>query len=86
MTDRGWREVLVDVADDADTRHLRLVLAPGSTPASRVLLPIRLSGLPEAERAAHPRPLRGCLHTGSVYGAFEAGLYALALFWSGSGV
>lgn len=51
-TERGWRERLVDVAPDDDPRHLRLVLAPRETPASRLLLPRRLQGLPAASGGA----------------------------------
>ncbi len=54
-TERGWCECLVDVADDGDARHLRMVLAP-DTPAARMLLPLRLAGLPPAERARPPAP------------------------------
>ena len=56
-TERGWCERLVDVAEEGDARHLRLVLAPGATPASRLLLPLRLAGLPPAQRAAPRRAL-----------------------------
>ena len=49
-TSRGWRERLVDVSQDpADPHHLRLVLAPNETPASRLLLPPRLAGLTPAD-------------------------------------
>ena len=52
-TERGWREVLVDVFDHEVGGEapcaLRFVLAPGETPASRLLLPSRLKALdPEA--------------------------------------
>ena len=60
-TERGWCERLVDVAEEGDARHLRLVLAPGATPASRLLLPLRLAGLPPAQRAAPPGALPGVL-------------------------
>lgn len=33
-------------ADEADPHHLRMVLAPNDTPASKLLLPRRLKGLP----------------------------------------
>ena len=46
---RGWSEILVDIADDAEMLHLRNVLAPGPTPASRLLLPQRLDGLTDGE-------------------------------------
>ena len=46
QTDRGWRERLVDVAQEGDANHLRLVLAPQDTPASKLLLSRRLQGLP----------------------------------------
>lgn len=53
-TSRGWRERLVDVSDDpADPHHLRLVLAPNETPASKLLLPPRLAGLSPAESEHH---------------------------------
>ena len=49
-TSRGWRERLVDVSQDpTDPHHLRLVLAPNETPASKLLLPPRLAGLTPAE-------------------------------------
>ena len=45
-TSRGWRERLVDIAHDpGDAHHLRLVLAPNETPASKLLLPPRLAAL-----------------------------------------
>jgi len=47
MLGRGWRERLVDVTDDvSDPLHLRMVLAPNATPASKLLLPRRLQVLP----------------------------------------
>ncbi|CAL8464273.1 g3808 [Coccomyxa elongata] len=46
-TDRGWRERLVDVSEDEeDPLHLRMVLAPNQTPASKLLLQRRLEALP----------------------------------------
>lgn len=49
-TGRGWRERLVDVAQDpGDPHHLRLVLAPNETPASKLLLPLRLAALSPAK-------------------------------------
>ncbi len=44
-TTRGWSEVLVDVADDSGLLHLRNVLAPADTPASKLLLAPRLKSL-----------------------------------------
>ena len=45
-TSWGWRERLVDIAHDpGDAHHLRLVLAPNETPASKLLLPPRLAAL-----------------------------------------
>lgn len=38
-TERGWREVLVDV-DEEQTEQLRFVLAPSPTPASSTLLQV----------------------------------------------
>lgn len=54
-TSRGWRERLVDMSQDlGDPRHLRLVLAPNETPASKLLLPPRLAALspPESTSSA----------------------------------
>ncbi|CAK0783585.1 hypothetical protein CVIRNUC_006784 [Coccomyxa viridis] len=52
-TSRGWRERLVDIAHDpGDAHHLRLVLAPNETPASKLLLPPRLAALSPDERDA----------------------------------
>ena len=45
-TERGWCERLVDVASDDSPLHFRLVLAPGPTPASRLLVDRRLAVLP----------------------------------------
>ncbi|KAK9826002.1 hypothetical protein WJX74_004410 [Apatococcus lobatus] len=50
-TDRGWSEVLVDIANDEGLLHLRNVLAPGPTPASRLLLPPRLDSLHQGASA-----------------------------------
>uniref|UniRef100_A0A1D2AAG7 Protein arginine methyltransferase NDUFAF7 n=1 Tax=Auxenochlorella protothecoides TaxID=3075 RepID=A0A1D2AAG7_AUXPR len=47
-TERGWCERLVDVASPDSPLHLRLVLSPGPTPASRLLVSRRLAGLPPA--------------------------------------
>lgn len=48
-TERGWREVLVDLWDPTlegnGSNALRMVLAPEETPASRLLLPRRLQAL-----------------------------------------
>jgi hypothetical protein len=44
---RGWRERLVDISSSHDDPlHLRMVLAPNETPASKLLLPRRLKALP----------------------------------------
>ena len=59
-TPHGWREILVDdaaAADAAGMQPLRFVLAPGSTPASHLLLPLRLQALNSAYRA--PIPVQG---------------------------
>ena len=53
QTDRGWRERLVDVAQEGDADHLRLVLAPQDTPASKLLLSRRLQGLPPGAGDTH---------------------------------
>lgn len=54
-TSRGWRERLVDASQDpADPHHLRLVLAPNETPASKLLLPPRLAGLTPVESERLP--------------------------------
>ena len=45
-TERGWCERLVDVASDDSPLHFRLVLAPGPTPASKLLVDRRLAALP----------------------------------------
>ncbi len=51
---RGWRERLVDVSiDDNDPLHLRMVLAPNQTPASKLLLSRRLEALPP-DAGLHP--------------------------------
>lgn len=44
-TERGWCERLVDVASDDSPLHFRLVLAPGPTPASKLLVDRRLAAL-----------------------------------------
>lgn len=49
-TERGWRERLVDVATDDSPLHLRLVLSPGPTPASHLLVDRRLRHLPADQR------------------------------------
>lgn len=51
-TSRSWCERLVDVASADSPLHLRLVLSPGPTAASRTILPVRLEGLSLKERAA----------------------------------
>lgn len=51
-TERGWCERLVDVASDDSPLHLRLVLAPGPTPASKLLVERRLAALPFDQKAA----------------------------------
>ncbi|KAK9807683.1 hypothetical protein WJX72_005978 [[Myrmecia] bisecta] len=45
-TERGWCERLVDLASPDSPLHLRLVLSPGPTPASQLLVERRLSSLP----------------------------------------
>ena len=45
-TERGWCERLVDVASEDSPLHFRLVLAPGPTPASKLLVDRRLAALP----------------------------------------
>lgn len=45
-TERGWCERLVDIASDDSPLHFRLVLAPGPTPASELLVDRRLDALP----------------------------------------
>jgi len=54
-TEHGWREVLVDLYDHEvegeGSCALRFVLAPGETPASRLLLPPRLKALEPDEVA-----------------------------------
>lgn len=42
MTEHGWREKLIDVADDDSPHHFRFVLAPKPTPASNLFLRKRL--------------------------------------------
>ena len=63
LTERGWCERLVDIAPDEDAAHLRYVLSPGATPASRLLVERRLAALPptDADGAAFlpGRSLRG---------------------------
>ena len=51
LTERGWCERLVDVAPDEDAAHLRFVLSPGPTPASRLLVERRLAALPPEDAA-----------------------------------
>ena len=51
LTERGWCERLVDVAPDDDAAHLRFVLSPGPTPASRLLVERRLAALPPEDAA-----------------------------------
>ena len=45
-TERGWCERLVDIASDDSPLHLRLVLAPRPTPASKLLVERRLAAMP----------------------------------------
>ena len=45
LTERGWCERLVDIAPDEDAAHLRFVLSPGPTPASRLLVDRRLASM-----------------------------------------
>lgn len=55
-TDFGWREILVDAASGKSQQPFRFVLAPGTTPASHLLLPRRL----EALSASQSEPLNTC--------------------------
>ena len=48
-SERGWSEVLVDIAENSGLLHLRNVLAPTATPASRLLLGPRLQSLQQGE-------------------------------------
>ncbi|KAL3144498.1 hypothetical protein ABBQ32_004236 [Trebouxia sp. C0010 RCD-2024] len=50
-TERGWCERLVDIASDDSPLHFRLVLAPGPTPASELLVDRRLDALPFDQKA-----------------------------------
>ncbi len=51
LTERGWCERLVDIAPDEDAAHLRFVLSPGPTPASRLLVERRLAAMPPEDAA-----------------------------------
>lgn len=51
-TERGWCERLVDIASDDSPLHLRLVLAPRPTPASKLLVERRLAAMPFDQKAA----------------------------------
>ena len=51
-TDRGWCERLVDLAPPASPLHLQMVLSPGPTPASKLLVPRRLAALPPGQSEA----------------------------------
>lgn len=50
LAERGWCERLVDIASPDSPLQLRLVLSPGPTPASRLLVPRRLDGMPLKQR------------------------------------
>ena len=50
-TAHGWRERMVDIAEDDDARHLRFVMAPSITPAAAILPSKRLSWIPESEQS-----------------------------------
>lgn len=50
-TKRGWCERLVDVAPAESQLHFQMVLSPGLTPASKLLIPRRLDTLPPEQRA-----------------------------------
>ena len=51
-TSRGWCERLIDISDDASPLHLRFVLSPGPTPASKVILTNRLQSIPVKTRSS----------------------------------
>lgn len=53
-TERGWREVLVDVANSGDDLNFRMVLAPLPTPASRLLVEHRLKALDSEQSTDFP--------------------------------
>ncbi|GAA5936039.1 hypothetical protein JCM3775_003563 [Rhodotorula graminis] len=62
-TQKGWREVLVDIADpktiiaSAKTHEpLRLVLAPGATPASALYTSLAQAAFPNVVQAGHLQP------------------------------
>ncbi|GAA5848813.1 hypothetical protein JCM9279_002952 [Rhodotorula babjevae] len=62
-TQKGWREVLVDIADpkaiiaSAKTHEpLRLVLAPGPTPASALYSSLAQAAFPNVVQAGHLQP------------------------------
>lgn len=50
LAERGWCERLVDIASPDSPLQLRLVLSPGPTPASRLMVPRRLDGMPLKQR------------------------------------
>ena len=41
-TDEGWREVMVDIDEDNGPHHLKFVLAPASTAASKLYIRVSL--------------------------------------------
>ena len=49
-TERGWCERLVDIAGPDSAQHLRLVLSPGATPATSLLLKKRLETISSEQR------------------------------------
>ncbi|TNY18197.1 S-adenosyl-L-methionine-dependent methyltransferase [Rhodotorula diobovata] len=62
-TQKGWREVLVDIADPkaivaSPTKHepLRLVLAPGATPASALYTSLAQAAFPGIVQRGHLQP------------------------------
>ena len=58
LTERGWCERLVDVAPDEHAAHLRFVLSPGPTPASRLLVERRLAAMSPEDAAGADSGLR----------------------------
>ncbi len=50
--ERGWCERLVDIASADSPLQLRMVLSPGPTPATQMLVQRRLEGMPVRQRNA----------------------------------
>ena len=42
-TDNGWREIMVDIDEGDGPHHLRFVLAPGPTVASKVYIKVNIT-------------------------------------------